>query len=147
MQATSLVFRTGGPGNKAHRNAALFSFLFFDYRALNKLTVKNRYSLPRMDQLFDEPSKAKVFSLVDLTSGYWQVRIPEEDRHKTAFRTHIGHFEFKVLCFGLTNAPAIVTVHVTRGHRPAPFDTWKPSQCPLACDVTHGTQSLPGDHG
>lgn len=77
-----------------------------DYRALNKATVKNRYALPRVDQLFDQLGKAKVFSLIDLAMGYHQIRIDELDCPKTAFRTHIGHYEYKVLCFGLTNAPA-----------------------------------------
>ncbi len=77
-----------------------------DYRALNKLTIKNRYCLPRIDDLFDKLKGAKVFSSLDLAQGYHQIRIPEEDVPKTAFRTPLGHFQYKVLCFGLTNAPA-----------------------------------------
>jgi Reverse transcriptase (RNA-dependent DNA polymerase) len=77
-----------------------------DYRALNKLTVKNRYPLPRIDDLFDKLKGAKVFSTLDLASGYHQTRITPEDVPKTAFRTPQGHFQFKVLCFGLTNAPS-----------------------------------------
>jgi hypothetical protein len=77
-----------------------------DYRALNKLTVKNRYPLPRIDDLFDQLRGAQYFSSIDLAQGYHQIRIPPEDVPKTAFRTPIGHFQFKVLCFGLTNAPA-----------------------------------------
>jgi hypothetical protein len=78
-----------------------------DYRALNQLTVKNKYPLPRIDDLLDSLNGAKVFSSLDLKSGYHQIQIDPEDVPKTAFRTPFGHFQYKVLCFGLTNAPSV----------------------------------------
>jgi hypothetical protein len=77
-----------------------------DYRALNKVTIKNKYPLPRIDDLLDSLSGSTCFSSLDLKSGYWQLEIAAEDKHKSAFRTPFGHYQFKCLSMGLTNAPS-----------------------------------------
>ena len=80
--------------------------LCIDYQQLNKVTIKNRYPLPRIDDLFDQLKGARVYFKIDLSTGYHQLRVREADISKIAFRTRYRHFEFTVMPFGLTNAPA-----------------------------------------
>lgn len=81
--------------------------LCIDYHQLKKVTIKNIYPLPRIDDLFDKIKVAMVFSKIDLNSSYHQLRILEVESHKTAFRTRYGHYDFTVVPFGLTNAPIV----------------------------------------
>ncbi|GKD42581.1 putative reverse transcriptase domain-containing protein [Tanacetum coccineum] len=89
-----------------------------DYRVLNKLTIKNHYPLPRIDDLFNQLQGSSVYSKIDLRSGYHQLRARDEDIPKTAFRTRYRHYEFQVMPFGLTNAPAVLMDLMNRVCKP-----------------------------
>ena len=115
------------PSQYAYSSAVLFVQkkdgslrMCVDYRALNNVTEKDRYPLPRIDDLIDKLHGAKVFSSLDLQSGYHQIRIADEDVPKTAFTTHKGLFEYKVMPFGLCNAPSAFQRQMNRmlGHLP-----------------------------
>ncbi|GKE62174.1 putative reverse transcriptase domain-containing protein, partial [Tanacetum coccineum] len=95
-----------------------FFRMCIDYRELNKLTVKNRYPLPRIDDLFDQLQGSSTYSKIDLRSGYHQLRVRDEDIPKTAFRTRYRHYEFQVIPFGLTNAPAMFMDLINRVYKP-----------------------------
>ena len=92
--------------------------LCVDYRQLNKVTVKNKYPLPRIDDLMDQLRVAAMFLKIDLRSEYHQIKVKKEDIPKTAFRIRYGHFEFTLISFRLTNAPAIFMDYMIKIFKP-----------------------------
>ena len=104
MDLSNQAYPLGGPSFICEKEESLR--LCIDYRDLNCVTVRNKYPLPRIDDLFDQLAGATVFSKIDLRSGYHRLKVKRDDTSKTAFRTRYGHYEFLVLPFGLTNAPA-----------------------------------------
>ena len=89
-----------------------------DYQQINKVTVKNKYPLPRIEDLFDQLQGIGVFSKIDLRSGYYQLGVKDVDVSKTTFRSRYGHYKFLIMPFGLTNAPAAFMDLMNRVFRP-----------------------------
>jgi len=94
------------------------SRLYVDYRQLNKMTIKNKYPLPRIDDLIDQLHGSSLFSKIDLRSGYCQILVKADDVQKTAFRSRYGHYEYMVMLFGVTNAPVVFMNYMNRIFRP-----------------------------
>eukprot|EP00882_Tetradesmus_deserticola_P011140 GHRQ01011780.1.p2 GENE.GHRQ01011780.1~~GHRQ01011780.1.p2 ORF type:complete len:141 (-),score=0.49 GHRQ01011780.1:356-778(-) len=92
--------------------------MVIDYRAINAKTVRNQFPLPRIDDLLDQLSGSRYWSALDLTSGYHQLRLADTDVPRTSFKTPTGLYEFKVLSFGLTNAPAVFSQMMSKIFQP-----------------------------
>ena len=97
--------------------------LCVDYRQLNKMTIKNKYPLPRIDDMMDQLHGASVFSKIDFRSGYHQILVKSEDVQKTTFRSRYGHYEYVVMPFGVTNAPVVFMDYMSRIFKPF-LDKW-----------------------
>jgi len=108
----------GAPVLLVKKKVAAPDCVLTDYRQLNKLTINNKYPLPRIDDLLDQLRGAAVFSKIHLRSGYHQILVKQEDVQKTTFRSRYGHREYVVMSFGVTNAPAIFMDYMNKNFRP-----------------------------